>query len=209
MPIREKRFLVTGFAIASLLLAACSSTANNQFDPRRHTANIPAQSTVQVPALTVPAQPVCPIVEQAVCEPEPDSATEAAVRKLILGNEWHKEGRYGVALEAYESVLVEHASLLADAYALWGIMALRLDRNNPDYDRDKASTVSYVLNQRIRDALQGEAIAEARLLWFSAEAMLVADVSKDAVVVENRRLQEELAQREEAIQRLRELTVGR
>lgn len=153
--------------------------------------------------------PIAEVAEPEICEPDIDLATEAAVRKLALGNEWHREGRYAVALEAYESVLVEHASLLADGYALWGIIALRLDRDNPAYNREAARTVSYVLDQRIRDAVEGEATAEVGLLWFSVEVMLAADISKDNVVIENRRLRSELAQREEAIQRLRELTVGR
>ena len=97
----------------------------------------------------------------------------------------------------------------ADAYALWGIIAVRLDRDNPNYSRESARTVSYVLDQRIRDGLPGEATAEAQLLKFSVDMMLAADVSKDNVVAENRKLEEELGQREEAIQRLRELTVGR
>ncbi|NNC54727.1 MAG: hypothetical protein HKO07_03280 [Pseudomonadales bacterium] len=67
-----------------------------------------------------------------VCEPEIDLATEAALRKLSLGNEWHREGRYDAAFQAYEAVLAEHASLLADAYALWGIVAFIIYRNYPD-----------------------------------------------------------------------------
>lgn len=156
-------------------------------------------------------QPIAPavVMEPMVCEPEIDLGTEAAMRKLGLGNEWHLAKRYQVSLEAYEAVLAEHASLLADAYALTGILALRLDRDNPDYSRESATTVSWVLEQRIQSAVEGEAADEARLLWFGAQLMLDADVSKDRVVAENRRLTAELAQRDEALQRLRELTVGR
>ncbi|MGB5325689.1 MAG: hypothetical protein WBN40_09740 [Pseudomonadales bacterium] len=157
---------------------------------------------MQTVAAAPPPRPV-------VCEPEIDLATEAALRKLNLGNEWHREGRYEAAFEAYEAVLAEHASLLADAYALWGIIALRLDRDNPGYSRDAAQTVHYVLDQRAAEAVQGEATEEARLLWYSAKVMIDADASKDRVVEENRKLQSELEQRDEAIARLRELTVGR
>ena len=194
------------------MLSACAATANHQRTPAptkqpETIAAVTTGSNAAQPPSTVP--PVCPVLEPEVCEPKSDPVADAAIRKLILGNEWHKERRYGAALEAYESVLVEHASLLVDAYALWGIIALRLDRDNPDYDRENAQTVAYVLDQRAREALSNEGAAEARLLWFSAQTMLTADVSKDAVVQENRNLRKELAEREEAIQRLRELTVGR
>ncbi|MBT8140270.1 MAG: hypothetical protein KJP25_10910 [Gammaproteobacteria bacterium] len=171
-----------------------------------------------LPACVAPPPPEPCIIQQVmpepapaplpVCEPEIDLATEAALRKLSLGNEWHREGRYKAAFQAYEAVLAEHASLLADAYALWGIIAVRLDRDNPDYSRDAAQTVAYVLDQRAADAVQGEAAEEARLLWFSAKIMIEADVSKDKVIEQNRQLKKELEQRDEAIARLRELTVG-
>lgn len=202
MLVQKKSFRSIFFvALASLALTACASPAS-----QKHSAKSQIKEPVQ-PVVNV--QPVCPVVEVPACEPEVDLATEAALRKLALGNEWHSQTRYSAALEAYEAVLVENASLLADAYALWGIIALQLDRENPNYDRDKARTVAYVLDQRVRDAAKDEAVAEARLLWFSAQAMLTADVSKDNVVQENRKLRKELAEREEAIQRLRELTVGR
>ncbi|NNC54518.1 MAG: hypothetical protein HKO07_02215, partial [Pseudomonadales bacterium] len=92
-----------------------------------------------LPACVAPPPPEPCIIQQVMpasqpapaCEPEIDLATEAALRKLSLGNEWHREGRYDAAFEAYEAVLAEHASLLADAYALWGIISVRLDRDNP------------------------------------------------------------------------------
>lgn len=160
------------------------------------------------PPAVIAAPEPAPIIEPIACEPEIDLATEAAVRKLKLANEWHKELRYESAFEAYEAVLAEHASLLSDAYALWGIISLRLDRDNPGYSREAAQTAIYVLDQRTQLALEGEAANEARLLWFSAQIMIEADVSKDKVVAQNRQLKEELAQRDEAIKRLRELTLG-
>ncbi len=203
---RETPFFLLISAICFVLLGACSSTANSQNRPS-HSG--PASQPPAAAVEAIPPTAICPEPEALPCEPQPDLATEAALRKLVLGNDWHREGRYTAAMEAYESVLVEHASLQADAYALWGIIAVRLDRDNPAYDRESARTVSYVLDQRIHSALGDESIAEARLLWFGAQVMLAADVSKDGVVAENRRLQQELTQREEAIQRLRELTVGR
>lgn len=185
------RVRIVGVATLLVLLAACVSP--------------PPAPTQQ--CIAPPVQPVV-VAPTPVCEPEIDLATEAALRKLNLGNEWHREGRYDASFEAYEAVLAEHASLLADAYALWGIVSLRLDRDNPAYSRDAAQTVAYVLDQRAADAVQGEAAEEARLLWYSVKVMLAADISKDKVVDQNRTLRKELEQREEAIQRLRELTVG-
>ncbi len=188
----------TGFSrlllcVALLQVGACASTS----------PSAQQQCEVQVPL-------VAAVQEVALaCEPEIDLASEAAVRKLSLGNEWHGEGRYQAAFDAYEAVLAEHASLLTDAYALWGMVALRLDRDNPDYSRDAAQTVAYVLDQRVGDAINSEAAAEARLLWFAVKIMIEADADKDKVMVENRKLEGELEQRDEAIQRLRELTVGR
>ena len=86
---------------------------------------------------------------------------------------------------------------------------MRLDRENPAYSREAAQTAIYVLDQLVQQALTGEASNEARLLWFSAELMITSDVSKDQVMAENVQLNKELAQREEAIQRLRELTLGK
>lgn len=172
------------------------------------TAALAACASAPPPAPIYIAPEPAPIVEPIACEPEIDLGTESAMRKLALANEWHSEMRYESAFEAYESVLSEHASLLADAYALWGIIALRLDRDNPDYSREAAQTAIYVLDQRAKDALKTEAASEARLLWFSAQIMVEADVSKDKVVAENRELEAELAQRDEAIKRMRELTLG-
>ena len=170
-------------------------------------ASCAGQTSTAQPEPVIEQQPE-PVIVQTVCEPEIDLVTEAAKRKLALANEWHRERRYEAAFEAYESVLAEHASLLADAYALWGIVAIRLDRDNPDYDREAARTAIYVLEQRTQAALQSEAKNEAQLLLFSTKVMIDADVSKDGVVAENRKLREELAQREEAIKRLKELTLG-
>lgn len=178
-------------ASLSILLAACATAP----EP-------PPPAPVIIEPIPQPAP------EPVACEPEIDLGTEAAVRKLALANEWHGEMRYQSAFEAYESVLSEHASLLSDAYALWGIIAIRLDRDNPQYSREAAQTAIYVLDQRARQALEGEAANEARLLWFSAKIMIEADVSKDKVVAENRQLKSELGQRDEAIKRLRELTLG-
>ena len=177
------------------LLTACASTPL-EYSPRPadHRAHNASPSNTSSPM---------------ACEPDIDLATESVLRKLALANEWHTAKQYQSAFEAYESALAEHSSLLSDAYALWGIIALRLDRENPAYSREAAQTAIYVLDQRAQQALTGEASNEARLLWFSAELIIAADVSKDQVMAENIQLNKELAQREEAIQRLRELTLGK
>ena len=179
------------------LLTACASTPL-EYSPRSadHRAHSASPSTAIAPS-------------PMACEPDIDLATESVLRKLALANEWHTAKQYQSAFEAYESALAEHSSLLSDAYALWGIIALRLDRENPAYSREAAQTAIYVLDQRAQQALTGEASNEARLLWFSAELMIAADVSKDQVMAENIQLNKELAQREDAIQRLRELTLGK
>ena len=179
------------------LLTACASTPL-EYSPRPadHHAHNASPSTSNTPS-------------PMACEPDIDLATESVLRKLALANEWHTAKQYQSAFEAYESALAEHSSLLSDAYALWGIIALRLDRENPAYSREAAQTAIYVLDQRAQQALTGEASNEARLLWFSAELMIAADISKDQVMAENIQLNKELAQREEAIQRLRELTLGK
>ena len=179
------------------LLTACASTPL-EYSPRSadHRAHSASPSTAIAPS-------------PMACEPDIDLATESVLRKLALANEWHTAKQYHSAFEAYESALAEHSSLLSDAYALWGIIALRLDRENPAYSREAAQTAIYVLDQRAQQALTGEASNEARLLWFSAELMIAADVSKDQVMAENIQLNKELAQREDAIQRLRELTLGK
>ena len=49
---------------------------------------------------------------------------------------------------------------------------------------------------------------EARLLRLTASLLVKADVNKDQVMLENSQLLDELAQRDEAIKRLRELTLA-
>ncbi|MGB2271704.1 MAG: hypothetical protein ACPH15_01660 [Pseudomonadales bacterium] len=191
------KFLQTTALIGLVvLLNACASTS---FEPLSSPDN---PRTSQTTSSVTTSSPLA-------CEPDIDLATESSLRKLTLANEWHSAMQYQSAFEAYEAVLAEHSSLLSDAYALWGIIALRLDRENPDYNREAAQTAIYVLDQRVQQALTGEAANEARLLWFSTQLMIAADVSKDQVMSENIQLNKELAQREEAIQRLRELTLGK
>ena len=192
-----KYLQITVWVGLAALLTACASTPL-EYSPRSadHRAHSASPSTAIAPS-------------PMACEPDIDLATESVLRKLALANEWHTAKQYQSAFEAYESALAEHSSLLSDAYALWGIIALRLDRENPAYNREAAQTAIYVLDQRAQQALTGEASNEARLLWFSAELMIAADVSKDQVMAENIQLNKELAQREDAIQRLRELTLGK
>lgn len=193
------KFLQTTALIGLIaLLNACASTS---FE-RLASPDNPRTSQATPSSSVTPNSPLA-------CEPDIDLATESSLRKLALANEWHSALQYQSAFEAYEAVLAEHSSLLSDAYALWGIIALRLDRENPDYNREAAQTAIYVLDQRAQQALTGEAANEARLLWFSTQLMIAADVSKDQVMSENIQLNKELAQREEAIQRLRELTLGK
>ena len=130
------------------------------------------------PPEVIAAPEPAPIIEPIACEPEIDLATEAAVRKLKLANEWHKELRYESAFEAYEAVLAEHASLLSDAYALWGIISIRLDRDNPGYSSDGALTAIDVLDQSTQLAIVCHASNESRVVWLSAQIRIKADVRK-------------------------------
>ena len=97
---RETPLIAVCIAMLFLLLSACSSTANSQHNTSQITRSQPAAL-----AETSPAE-LCPQPEPVACEPVVDLAAEAALRKLVLGNDWHKERRYGAAMEAYESVLV-------------------------------------------------------------------------------------------------------
>ena len=131
-----------------------------------------------------------------------------AINQLILAHQRHEEGNYAAALEIYESVLVDKASLLSDAYALLGLIALGLDRDNPGYSRETASNTLHVFHQRIDEAAKTDVANEARLLRLVASLLLKNDVNKDQVMLENSQLLDELAQRDEAIKRLRELTLA-
>ena len=131
-----------------------------------------------------------------------------AINQLILAYQKHEQGNYAVALEIYEAVLVDRASLLIDAYALLGLIALGLDRDNPAYSRETASNTLHVLHQRIDQTAKTDVANEARLLCLTASLLLKADVNKDQVMLENSQLLDELAQRDEAIKRLRELTLA-
>ena len=145
--------------------------------------------------------------------PAPSSADSneglaTAINQLILAYQKHEQGNYAVVLEIYEAVLVDRASLLIDAYALLGLIALGLDRDNPAYSRETASNTLHVFHQRIDQAAKTDVANEARLLCLTASLLLKADVNKDQVMLENSQLLDELAQRDEAIKRLRELTLA-
>ena len=60
-----------------------------------------------------------------------NAALTTAINQLILAHQMHEQGDYAAALEIYGAVLVDKASLLSDAYALLGLIALGLDRDNP------------------------------------------------------------------------------
>ena len=176
-------------------------------------------------ALAASASPPPPPVvqpEPVVCEPEiivkeleviVDRLPKESKRKLTMAMEAHRGDYHTLARESYESVLADASGLQSDSFALWGLVNLFLDRDYADYNRDSAKTVLSVLEQKLEDASQVpvkevRATEEARLLLTAMKVLFDADVSKDKVVAENGRLRRELANREEAISRLRELTVG-
>ena len=137
-----------------------------------------------------------------------NAALTTAINQLILAHQMHEQGDYAAALEIYEAVLVAKASVLSDAYALLGLIALGLDRDNPAYSRETASNTLHVFHQRIDQAAMTDVANEARLLRLTASLLVKADVNKDQVMLENSQLLDELAQRDEAIKRLRELTLA-
>ena len=137
-----------------------------------------------------------------------DAALTTAINQLILAHQMHEQGDYAAALEVYEAVLVDKVSPLSDAYALLGLIALGLDRDNPSYSRETASNTLHVFHQRIDQAAMTDVANQARLLRLTASLLVKADVNKDQVMLENSQLLDELAQRDEAIKRLRELTLA-
>ena len=64
------------------------------------------------------------------------------------------------------------------------------------------------MEKRINKIVHNVFAHEARLLKYSAELMIKADLSKDEVIEENKTLIAEIAQRDEAIKRLRDLSLG-
>lgn len=139
---------------------------------------------------------------------KPNANLTTAIDQLMRANEWHEVGNYAGALEAYEAVLVDKASLLTDAYALLGLITLGLDRDNPAYSRANVNNTLHVFHQRIDQAMMTDAANEAQLLRLTASLFVKADVSKDQLMLKNTQLLDELSQRDEAIKRLRELTLG-
>ena len=127
---------------------------------------------------------------------------------LTSANNFHQSQQYNEAHEIYESILVDQENMLANIYALWGIIALKVDRDNPDYDRAIANVSLDVMEKRINKIVHNVLAHEARLLKYSAELMIKADLSKDEVIEENKALIAEIAQRDEAIKRLRDLSLG-
>ena len=129
-------------------------------------------------------------------------------KRLLSANNFHGSKQYNQSYEIYESILADQENLLANIYALWGIIALNIDRNNPKYDRGMAIVSLDVMERRIKGSNQFKLIYEAKLLKYSAELMIKADLSKDNVIEENKVLIAEITQRDEAIKRLRDLSLG-
>lgn len=174
----------------SLLLQGCSSPAARE------------------PVLAEPA-PVCePEIRVVEREVVVGRMPDKAVLSLDDGARLAFLGDYPAARSVYESVLAQQYGLQVDALALWGLVNLAIDRNNPDYSREDAATIQSALSGRLSIAADDPLQQEARLVLASIKTLLIADRGKDTVVEENVLLKKELENREEAIDRLRELTVG-
>lgn len=177
--------------------------------------------TVSACSSTQP-QPQPVVVAEPVCEPEIivrekeviiDRLPQETKRKLKTAMEAYKAQYFDLSRASYEDVLADAAGLQSDAFALWGMVTLFLDRDYKEYSRDNAKTVMAVMQHKLNKASEVpvkdvRATEEARLLLAAMKVLFDADIAKDNVVAENRRLREELANRDQAISRLRELTVG-
>ena len=191
MPIFNRIYRSLAFAPLTLFLVACASQ---------------------------PEKIVTPVeIVQPVCEPEVvieertvliNRLSEQSAANLEGAARSSASGNYATAREKYEAILAAADGQHADAFALWGLINLFLDRDNPDYSREDAENAYDVLVSRVASANSGEPVEELRLIQAAVKALIVADASKDQVVIENASLRRELSNREEAISRLRELTVG-
>ena len=170
-----------------------------------------------------PPQPEPAVIPEPVCEPEVvvqekevivDRLPGETKRKLTTAMEAHRGDYFELSRESYESVLADGAGLQSDAFALWGMVTLFLDRDYSEYSRDNAKTVLSVMEHKLTKASEVpendiRATEEARLLLTAMKVLFAADIAKDDVVAENKKLRSELANRDQAISRLRELTVGK
>ena len=185
--LQKKRFLMPLFvACVIALLSACSGSP-------------------LYPAVTTSTESSA----AASAAAEGSAVSEAARQQLLAASTQYRQSQYASALAQYEAIVAQQHDVLSDAYALWGVIILRLDRENPAYDRRAAEAAAHVLQQRLESIPSSGAGGESSLLLSAAQLLLEADIAKDQVVLENRRLREELAQHEEALKRLRELTLGR
>ena len=184
--------------------------------PRFHLPIIFTLLLLQACTSPAPSEPVV-LEPVAVCEPE----IRVVEKEVVVGrmasdavnalNEAARlafVGDFAGAKELYEEILANQYGLHVDALALWGLANLALDRENPDYSREDAATVEKALSGRLSMSQDDPLQHEARLVLSTVKSLLIADRGKDTVVEENRLLRGELANREEAIDRLRELTVG-
>ena len=185
-----------------MLLSACANEPVIDDCPK-----VPEVIAAPVAPLPVPA-PVPATVCTSPVDTVGDKKVEAAKRELAIANRWHQDKSYRQAYEVYERVLAHPVNPLVHAYALTGMIVLRLDRDSDYYDRPAARVALDVLRQRVGDTAGSEYGPEARLLQFVAESAYFSDLGKDQLVLKNSQLQNELEQRDEAIKRLRELTIG-
>ena len=135
-------FKVISFSSLFLFITACSNPATYPSTPAE-----PAKPVELI-------QDALTIAPPEACEDELGEREQLIFNQLALAIDWHAEGRYSSAMEAYEAVLADDFSIKSNAYALWGIISLRLDRNNQDYDRDAAALVFNVLQKRLLEYRQ-------------------------------------------------------
>ncbi|KZX59420.1 hypothetical protein A3709_14075 [Halioglobus sp. HI00S01] len=169
------------------------------------------QACAQAPEAPAPVTPVDPseitlnLPDQQTCDcaaPEPVSLDFLEKGYVELA-----EGRHAEAMEYFNRYLRMETSRTAGWEAEVAIAFVYALRESPLYDAD-AARKSY-RDLRKEDWQAMELHPQTQLARQALEGFLKAEQERRELTAQNKQLQEDLVKREEALKRLRELTLGR
>jgi tetratricopeptide (TPR) repeat protein len=175
--------------IGFLLLQACAgSPPENQNAPNLYSSD-----------------PLCVAPVEEPVEDDSDDESQVVLEELVEANKYYSEKRYEEAMQAYENVLVVSDAPKSNIESLIGLAKLRLMAESGLADVELADMVMKELDRRLGKAgLQDVYYAEMALL----NSILDYEKTIKTLRTDKSYLERELARKEEAIRRLKELTVG-
>jgi len=187
------RYALPATAILVLLLQACASSPSEP---------VPTQDPAEtVPELTlnIPEQEDCVCVDTASARPSDYTFLEKGFSALVAGE-------YIEAVQYFERYMRTEESPESNWEAGVAIAYVSMLAESPFHDPETARKSYRKLRNKYGEDMQVH--EQTLLMRDSLETFIGMDRKVDQLETENARLAEELEKREEAIRRLRELTLG-